>query len=312
MMGKMDSHLGAGESSNEDRTKTRWRRALAHVQATVPYGPALHPDLDVTIHFHPDRPVEGVPLLRHLVSDGVYRSQFETGTSNGGLTAHSGGDRWRWEHRMFGGAYDDATPDERPKYGSLNYRKHPAGGSVRFGSSHMKLATHVLERVTFCYPDSVMQPTAFGTATHMPLVAFAEADRYLDVLDDHIEAHVHGPLRLTEDVAELVLDPSFRGTAIAEAAELLPFPVTWHHGFRLPVDDLIKNEEFRGPEIVAVGVDIAQDGYLTPKVLGDAASQGEYDPQDLKRVWHYVARFGHEWPTTSAAKVSTGRRVDGT
>jgi len=52
--------------------------------------------------------VGGATVLEHLARDGVYRSQFETGTSNGGLTAHPGGDRWRWEQRIFGHAYDDA------------------------------------------------------------------------------------------------------------------------------------------------------------------------------------------------------------
>jgi hypothetical protein len=27
-------------------------------------------------------------------------------------------------------------------------------------------------------------------------------------------------------------------------------------------------------------------------VIGEAAATGKYDPQALKRVWHYVARFG--------------------
>jgi hypothetical protein len=46
-----------------------------------------------------------------MARDGVYRSQFETRVSNGGLTAYPGGDRWRWESRIFGAAYDD---DSRP------------------------------------------------------------------------------------------------------------------------------------------------------------------------------------------------------
>lgn len=63
--------------------------------------------------------------FRHLidpVSYGVYRSQFETGTSNGGLSAHPGGERWAWESRIFGWAYDEATPTLHPKYGALNHR----------------------------------------------------------------------------------------------------------------------------------------------------------------------------------------------
>lgn len=274
----------------DDSASTSWRRALAHVAGLVT-GPPLAPGLDVTVHFHPDRLVGEVPLLRHLVTDGVYRSQFETGTSNGGLTAHAGGDRWRWEHRMFGGAYDDAAAGERPKYGSLNYRRRPAGGSVRFGSSHLRLTRDVLRRTTFCYPDSFSEPAAFGTAAHMPLVELAEADHF-DVLDDHVEAHIHGPLRLDRDVEALVLDPAFRGTDVAAAAAELPFPTVWHHGFVLPVDVLADHSDYRGEDVVRAGKEIAEDGRLDARIVGDAVRSGRYDSQLLKRLWHCVARYG--------------------
>src|SRR3954468_25075198 len=80
-------------------------RALAYVRDRSAGGP-LDPGLRVTLHFHPDRLVRGEPILTRMRRDGVYRSQFETGVGNGGLTAHPGGDRWRWESRMFGTAYD--------------------------------------------------------------------------------------------------------------------------------------------------------------------------------------------------------------
>jgi hypothetical protein len=31
---------------------------------------------------------------------------------------------------------------------------------------------------------------------------------------------------------------------------------------------------------------------VTVRPIGDAARSGRYDEQTLKRVWHYVARFG--------------------
>ncbi|MDT7796912.1 MAG: hypothetical protein QOI78_345 [Actinomycetota bacterium] len=269
---------------------TSWKRAIAHVAGLVS-GPPLAADLDVTVHFHPDRLVGDVPLLRHLLDDGVYRSQFETGTSNGGLTAHPGGDRWRWEHRIFGGAYDGGPPSARPKYGSLNYRRRPAGGSVRFGSSHLRLNRDVLRRTTFCYPDSFAEPADFGTAEHLPLVPLAEAAE-VDELDDHIEAHVHGPLRLDADVEALVLDPAFRGTEVEAAAAGLPFPVEWHHGFRLPVAILAEHADYRGEDVVRAGKEIAEGGWLDARVIGDAVRAGRHDPQTLKRVWHCTARFG--------------------
>jgi hypothetical protein len=39
-------------------------------------------------------------------------------------------------------------------------------------------------------------------------------------------------------------------------------------------------------------VKIAVDGRLDPLVIGEAAGTGRYDPQALKKVWHYLARFG--------------------
>ena len=117
--------------------------AVTHVQRAA-RGRAVEPSLRVTLNFHPDRLHQGVPILQALATAGAYRSQFETGTSNGGLTAHPGGDRWRWEQRIFGGAYDRAPADQRPKYGALNHRLRSVGGAPRFGSAHLRLAPHTL------------------------------------------------------------------------------------------------------------------------------------------------------------------------
>jgi len=145
-------------------TGTPAARALAHVTAGSA-GPPIDRALRVTLNFHPDRLHRGMPILGALAADGVYRSQFETGTSNGGLTAHPGGDRWEWESRIFGTAYDAAPPTERPKYGALNYRQRPTGGSPRFGSAHLRLRSAVLDRSTFCFPDSAFGPADFGVAS---------------------------------------------------------------------------------------------------------------------------------------------------
>lgn len=275
-----------------------WRRAVAHVAARVE-GPPLEPGLAVTVHLHPDRLAGQVLLLHHLVDDGVYRSQFETGTSNGGLTAHPGGDRWRWEHRLFGGAYDRAPAAERPKYGSLNHRRRPAGGSVRFGSAHLRLAPHVLARTTFCWPDSYLEPTRFGTADHMPLTALADAAAAageMDVLDDYVEAHVHGPLRLDADVEAVVLDPCHRGTDVEAAAGRLPCAVEWHHGFRLPLDVLERRgRPVWGDEVADAGHTMAEGGCVDARMIGDAARARRFPGQVLKYLWHCTALLGHDW-----------------
>ncbi|MGY8527335.1 DUF3626 domain-containing protein [Paracidovorax citrulli] len=266
--------------------------AIAHVAAQC-RGTEMDRGMPVTLNFHPDRAIRGVPILAALARDGVYRSQFETGTSNGGLSAHPGGERWQWESRLFGGAYDNATPSRRPKYGALDYRGNPMGGSPRFGSAHLRLRAAVLERCTFCYPDSVFGPVDFGVAQRMELVALARARAAsLDPLDDYIEAHVHGPLDLARDVEALVLDPCYRGSEVEALAASLPCVVQWHAGFCLPVQTLQRHPGYRGERIVQLALALARDGVLTPALIGAAAREGRHDPQDLKKVWHYLARFG--------------------
>ncbi|MGW5362051.1 DUF3626 domain-containing protein [Actinopolymorpha pittospori] len=282
------------------------RRAIAHV-ASLAEGEPVDASFRVTLHFHPDRLVAGVPILEAMARDGRYRSQFETGTSNGGLSAHPGGDRWRWESRIFAGAYDDGSPADRPKYGSLNCRRRLVGGSPRFGSAHLRLAPHTLSRTTFCYPDSASEPRHFGVAARLSaLVAVAEADD-ADPLDDYVEAQVHGVVDLSQDVEALVLDPCYLGTSVEAAARRLACPVEWHGGFALTTRELRRHPTYRGAEFVHLGVSIARDGHLDPGVIGDASRSGQYDEQALKRVWHYLARFGA--PDLRAASLDSGRLV---
>src|SRR5690348_4588051 len=161
--------------------------AIAHVAALADGGPA-DPAWRVTLQFHPDRLAGGVPILRRMAADGIYRSQFETGTSNGGLTAYPGGDRWRWESRMFGGAYDDGPAAARPKYAALNFRRRLVGGAPRFGSAHLRLAVSTVARTTFCYPDSVLEPERFGVAGRVSALTAMAATDGRDPLDDYVEA----------------------------------------------------------------------------------------------------------------------------
>ncbi|WP_181445467.1 DUF3626 domain-containing protein [Flexivirga caeni] len=268
-------------------------RAMAQVRSLAT-GPALDPSLRVTCSFHPDRwasPGSRELVLERLAREGAYVPQFVTGTSNGGLTAFPGGDRFRWESALFAGAYDGADPDLRPKYGALDHRHRGTGASPRFGSSYLRLAAHTLNRTTFCYPDSCEHPTDFGVAEACSLTELADADDR-DLLDDYVEAHVHGHLSLGEDVEAVVLDPSFRGTRVEEAAMELPCPVEWHDGFRVPVEVIRSHPEFRGPEIVALAVELAEDGWLDARIVGDLARRETHPPQAVKQVWHHVARFG--------------------
>src|SRR5512137_665915 len=102
-------------------------------------GPPISSDTPMTLNYHPDALHQDQLTIETLAREGIYRSQFETRTSNGGLTAHPGGDRWHWESRIFGGAYDTAAPALRPKYGGLDLHRRGYGAAPRFGSAHVRL-----------------------------------------------------------------------------------------------------------------------------------------------------------------------------
>jgi hypothetical protein len=150
-----------------------------------------------------------------------------------------------------------------------------------------------LQRSTFCFPDSVFEPELVGTAAAMELGEVVEAAAHSDdPLDDYVEAQVHGPVLVARDVEALVLDPCYRGTAVEQVARRLPCAVEWHAGRRLSVAELERHPDYRGLEVVELGARVADDGWLDARVVGDAARTGRHEPQALKRVWHYVARFG--------------------
>ena len=111
---------------------------------------------------------------------------------------------------------------------------------------------------------------------------------------NYIEAQIHGELRVARDVEAIVLDPSYKGTDVESLAQTLECEIEWHDGFVLPIEELVKHPDYRGVEYVYLGKEIAKGDLLTPKIIGDAAAEGYYDEQALKRVWHYLARFGRK------------------
>ena len=135
----------------------------------------------VSVHFHPDRLIlDGRSVAEALRDEGVYRSQFETKISNGGLTAHPGGDRsvsrrsfpslsahsirFQWEDRLFGSAYSAPTVPaaERPKYGALDLLRHSDGAAPRFGSCYLRLKPSAMMRATFSVGDRFVCQVTFA------------------------------------------------------------------------------------------------------------------------------------------------------
>ena len=248
----------------------------------------------VTINFHPDRYTNNnKPLLLSIAADGFLKSQFETGTSNGGLSAYAGGKRWAWEQSVFDGAYDNAPNSLRPKYGALNFRNYETGGSSRFGSAFFQLKPHTLERTTFCYPDSFSEPEDFAVSNRLNTLIELASSSKTDLLDDYIEAHIHGVISVKDDIEFVVLDPIYRSNVVEEYALKLGVPIKWHNGYELSIEQMNLHPDYRGQQFIGLAKELAQDGKINARLLGLAVTEQGYDEQDVKKIWHYLAKFGY-------------------
>lgn len=288
----------------------------------------------ICLHFHPDRICSsGSSVADSLLADGIYRNQFETGISAGGLSAMKGGHRDRWEQRLFGGAYhwDGCEFSDRPKYGALNLFRAEDGAAPRFGCCYLVLRPEVCKRSTFTYYDSHLDPPQKGTWDAMAdiwcalytevfernfalgvsgidceeLVGILSGIRDLPSgptrnLDHYVETQVHGPIRLEQDVVRMVADPSFKETSIGAKLEQLAqkhrFKLTWHGGFYLLPERVPHN--FRGPLMPTLARAIA-DKPVTARTIGEAAAGLSQNPQPLQEfgtaaeVTQHLKRLWH-------------------
>ncbi|HHX47182.1 MAG TPA: DUF3626 domain-containing protein [Brevibacterium sp.] len=285
--------------------------ALQWVRARSVPGQELPAEARVALHFHPGADASGAGVLESILELGQYLSQFATGTSNGGLTAFPGGDRWLWEQRIFGGAYDHVEVHHRPVYGALDLDGDPFGPAPRFGSAYLRLRPEVLARATFAYPDSTFEPELFGVADRMRLIADYRRDEraadqaaaqgcgIVDRLDHYIEAHIHGGVKVPDDVEALVVDPSFADHAVVERAGRCGLVVETHPGYVAEVAEIAAHPEYRGQDVVdlaqRIAEDLANSMQLRPIHVARARRVWDLDGQQSKKVWHCLARFGRTW-----------------
>ena len=266
----------------------------------------------LTLNFHPDRRDSmGRTVAAGLLADGRYRSQFETGISNGGRFAVAGGDRPRWEALLFDNVYD-AEPMTRPVYGALDLFIDSYGGAPRFGSSFVVLEQHCLSRATLCVGDSHVGPVDLGTSTVLTsilagavedcllgdgfgrrlsvdsflegLSAVTEGERSARELDRYIEAQVHGGIDLGRDVACVVLDPSFRQSDIErdieEAASRYGFELAWNEGSEMDPGDI--DPGFRGSDMQRLARSTARhEGVLDAAAIGRALDDLPFTPPSV-------------------------------
>ncbi len=266
----------------------------------------------ITLNFHPDRlSNNGRWILQNILDEGQYKSQFQTGTTNGGRTAFPGGERDLWEKRLFmGGYHQEETANHRPKYGAVNVFCYADGASARFGSCFFALNQRAVSRCTFAFGDSSSSPEALGTRDAFAAVLRAlfmeihttgcflnRMDYTLDTaidwimapekesaigigrnLDHCIEAHVHGDVSLADDVQSLSIDQSFQGTkteAIARALAMqYGLSLYWIPERKLHITQI--GPDFRGPMIPPLAERIIEkfgitSGILNAEIIGRAS-----------------------------------------
>ncbi|NKF51297.1 DUF3626 domain-containing protein [Shewanella sp. WXL01] len=243
----------------------------------------------IAFHFHPDRlDSRGLTVAQGLLKDGIYKSQFETHTSNGHLSPELGGSRDHWENELFGNAYSGIK--HRPKYGALDLGLSSFGPAPRFGSCYLLSKPKLLNSCSFCYLDSYRLPKERGTLNCFDAVLAAllseaferqsaigkdpltpaqlvehlchldKRSKLTDIkgggsnLDHYIEAQVHADVSLEQDIDLLVIDPSYKGTSIGEqlatVARVYQLELTYHSGYRMALADV--PVDFRGPDMPQV------------------------------------------------------------
>ncbi len=286
--------------SAEGRSRGRLQRLFGLESDLLDWKKWSHRILDqasVTVQFHPGRILPGgLSVAESLRRSGAYRSQFETGISNGGLTAHAGGERFAWEERLFGGSYGLSAPaKERPKYAGLSLLGAINGACPRFGSCHFRLKKEILDRSTFCFGDSVTEPTDRGTRKHFESVTAAileqiaatgevfgkegltlhdlvgatspqgaSASRFFSrALNSYVETQVHGPIELGRDVEALVADECFEGTPVGSQLAALAteyrIDLQWVFGPVLDPSQIRLLDEFRGEGMASFAEDVAKE-----------------------------------------------------
>lgn len=174
-------------------------------------------DVKIVIHVGLDR------VLDFFCDDDHYRNQFETNTSRGSLSAKS---RDIWESNLFNKIYLNSSPFEKVKYGALNILNNNRGvlSAHGYGDSYFILKSHVKTRTSFVFGDSSSQQLHIQTFDHCNNILYYMSDSLLDEVisialgtthssDTHymyIEAQIHGPVRLGNDIEVLVVNPRHR------------------------------------------------------------------------------------------------------
>jgi hypothetical protein len=196
----------------------------------------------------------------------------------------------------FGGSHEDCALDRTGTLDAMEPVLAPLLSQLERGGGAFALADLSVEG---CLTRMVQN---FSTPFSDP--AFRPLGR---ALDSFIEVQVHGELCIRDDVELLVVDPAFRDHPVGEVliaiSNTYRIPITWHPGFRMPVQEV--PDIFRDYPVRPLAERIAVDGMLDAAIIGGASNSVRLDPKmwegwafeddllaQFRRLWHVLVLTG--------------------
>lgn len=161
--------------------------------------------------------------LKKIIEDDYYRNSFETGNSGGSNDKVA---RSSWENQLFNSLYANSSHEEKVKYGALNLTNSPKGidSCYGYGNSFLVLKNEIKDRCTFVLGDSSKMDMHLGTFKYCDILLALMPNNLLDkVINisiekidfcdygnfEYIEAQIHGPIRLHQDIELLVVNSNY-------------------------------------------------------------------------------------------------------
>ncbi|CAE7483801.1 unnamed protein product [Symbiodinium natans] len=248
----------------------------------------------VVVHVHMDR------VGAFMEIDEYYRNQFETKTSCGALDPENR-TRQNWERELFGGAYDDAKPFDRCKYGALSVMNDYRGvvSARQYGDSYLVLKD-VRLRCTFASTDS-------GGIQGSRL---AVLDKYAHVLNEYNDQELQGVILVASHARAGASKGTVRPELLRGSTEdpvmdwvTLGYPQLAQGSGKYYFEvHLIAGAE--APQVGLLSQDFKrQPGAHSTQGVGDCENGWAVDGQSAIR-WHRgeALPWGQTWPSTEGTR----------
>lgn len=163
-------------------------------------------------------------LISKFNDDDHLRNLFEVNSSKGYSSTTV---RSEWENNLFNSIYNNSTPFERVKYGTINITNDKIGVSsaIGYGDSYLIMKDNIKLRTSLVFEDSSKKQIHIGSFKQFYHILYYLPDNDLKAILDaivynkdriytnfcyYIEAQIHGPIRFDRDVDLLVIDKKYK------------------------------------------------------------------------------------------------------